>query len=44
MRLHSRITALAAGLVCALAVPAGAGAAGLTAGVGKADITPRTGY
>src|SRR4051794_21814451 len=44
MRVYSGITALAAGVACALAAPAGAGAAGLTAGVGKADITPRTGY
>ena len=31
-------------LLGALAVPAGAEAAGLRAGVGKADITPQTGY
>lgn len=35
--------ALAAAL-SALAVPSGAAAGGLRAGVGKADVTPRTGY
>src|SRR4051794_32898707 len=44
MRGHSGITALVAGLACALAATTPAGASGLNAGVGKADITPRTGY
>ena len=44
MRAGPAISVLAVTLAYALAVPTAVGAAGLTAGVGKADITPRTGY
>ncbi|MGH2782735.1 MAG: hypothetical protein ACRDLA_15265, partial [Thermoleophilaceae bacterium] len=43
-RRTGRFAMVVAALAGIAAVPAGASAAGLRAGVGKADITPRTGY